>query len=116
MLSSVPIKQHHPPVFLFYANRYIEDAAFMDTLCNFEMLTGNFHFVPTFTRIAPGQGGWKGTTGPVNAKMLSNYISNLQDPIYYVAGPPGMVAGTHHTLVELAVREEDIRTEHFVGY
>ena len=116
MLSSVPIEKHHPPVFLFYANRYVEDAAFMDTLCNREKVTENFHFVPTFTRIAPGQSGWKGATGPINAHMLSNYISNLQDPIYYVAGPPGMVAGTQQTLVELAVPEEDIRTENFAGY
>jgi NAD(P)H-flavin reductase len=48
----------------------------------------------------------EGTTGPINTQMLANYISNLQDPIYYVAGPPGMVAGTHQTLVEFAVREE----------
>ena len=116
MLSSGPIEKHHPAGFLFYANRYVEDAAFMDTLCNLEMLTGNFNFVPTFTRIARGQGGWKGSSGPINTRMLSNYISNLQDPIYYVAGPPGMVAGTHQTLVELAVREEDIRTESFAGY
>jgi ferredoxin-NADP reductase len=116
MLSSGRIEQHHPPVFLFYANRYSEDAAFMDTLCNLEMFNGNFHFVPTFTRIAPGQGGWKATIGPINPQMLSNYISNLQDLSYYVAGPPGMVAGTHQTLVELAVREEDIRTESFTGY
>jgi ferredoxin-NADP reductase len=116
MLSSVPIEKHHPPFFLFYANRYVEDAAFMDTLCNREKVTENFHFVPTFTRIAPGQGGWKGATGPINAHMLSNYISNLQNPIYYVAGPPGMVAGTQQTLVELAVPEEDIRTENFAGY
>ena len=80
------------------------------------MSTGNFHFVPTFTRIAPGQGGWKGSTGPINAHMLSKYVSNLQDPIYYVAGPPGMVAGTHQALVELAVRGGDIRTAHFEGY
>jgi ferredoxin-NADP reductase len=116
MLFSVPLKKHRPPVFLFYANRYIEDAAFMETLCNLEMSTGNFHFVPTFTRIAPGQGGWKGSTGPINAHMLSKYVSNLQDPIYYVAGPPGMVAGTHQALVELAVHGGDIRTEHFEDY
>jgi ferredoxin-NADP reductase len=114
-LSSGPIEKHHPAVF-FYAYRYIEDAAFIDTLCNLEMLTGNFHFVPTFTRIAATPGWMEGATGPINTQMLSNYISNLQDPIYYVAGPPGMVAGTHQTLVELAVREEDIRTESFTGY
>ena len=58
----------------------------------------------------------RGHISPINAHMLSNYISNLQDPIYYVAGPPGMVAGTQQTLVELAVPEEDIRTENFAGY
>lgn len=116
MLFSIAIEKHHPPVFLFYVNRHIEDAAFMDTLCNLEMSTGNFHFVPTFTRIAAGEGGWKGATGPINAQMLSNCISNFQDPIYYVAGPPGMLAATVQTLDELDVPGEDIRTEHFVGY
>jgi NAD(P)H-flavin reductase len=71
----------------------------------------NFHFVPTFTRIAPGQGGWKGTTGPINTQMLSNYISNSQDPIYYVAGPPGMVAGlTKRWLSSLSVKKTFVQT------
>jgi ferredoxin-NADP reductase len=42
-------------------------------------------------------------------------IGDLQDPIYYVAGPPGMVSGAHQTLVEFAVPEESIRIEHFAG-
>ena len=116
MLSSAAIDKTHPPVFLFYANRHIEDAAFMDTLWDLEMSNQNFHFFPTFTRIAAGDLGWKGATGPINAQMLSKYIGHLQDPIYYVAGPPGMVAGAHQTLVELAVPEENIRIEHFAGY
>ena len=116
MLTSAAIDKSHPPVFLFYANRYVEDAAFMDTLWDLEMSNRSFHFVPTFTRIGPGHGGWKGQTGPINAQLLSKYINILQDPIYCVAGPPGMVNGAHQTLVELAVREEDIRTEHFAGY
>lgn len=116
ILSSVPIDKHHPPVLLFYSNRYFEDAAFLNILCDLEMSTDNFYFVPTFTRIVPGQGGWRGATGPINVQMLSHHINNLQNPIYYVAGPPGMVAGIHQTLAELAVRKEDIRTEHFAGY
>jgi len=48
--------------------------------------------------------------------MLSTHISDLQYPIYYVAGPPGMVSGAYQTLVELAVPEENIRIEHFTGY
>ena len=116
MLSSAAIDKSHPPVFLFYANRYVEDAAFMDTLWDLEMSNRHFHFVPTFTRIAPGHDGWTGATGPLNAQMLSKHINNLLDPIYYVAGPPGMVAGAQQMLLELAVPEESIRMEHFAGY
>lgn len=116
MLSSAAIEKHHPPVFLFYANRHIEDAAFMDALWDLEMSNQHFHFFPTFTRIATGHGGWTGATGPLNAQMLSKHINNLPDPIYYVAGPPGMVAGAQQMLLELAVPEESIRIEHFVGY
>lgn len=116
MLSSAAIDKTHPPVFLFYANRHIEDAAFMDTLCDLEMSNRNFHFFPTFTRIATGHRGWKGASGPINAKMLSHHISDLQKPIYYIAGPPGMVTGTHQTLVDLTVPEDSIRIEHFAGY
>lgn len=116
MLSSAAIDKTHPPIFLFYANRHIEDAAFMDTLRDLEMSSQNLHFFPTFTRIATGHRGWKGATGPINAPMLSKHIGDLQDPIYYIAGPPGMVAGAYQTLVELAVTEENIRIEHFAGY
>lgn len=116
MLSSAAIDKAHPPLFLFYANRYVEDAAFMDTLWDLEMSNRSFHFVPIFTRIGPGNGGWKGETGPINAQLLSKHINILRDPIYYVAGPPGMVTGAHQTLVGLGVPEEDIRTEHFAGY
>ena len=116
MLSSAAIDKSHPPVLLFYANRYAEDAAFMDTLWDLEMSNGSFRFVPTFTRIDPGHGGWKGATGPISAQMLSKHTNDLHDPIYYIAGPPGMVVGAHQTMVELAVPEESIRTEHFAGY
>jgi ferredoxin-NADP reductase len=88
----------------------------MDTLWDLEMSSRNFHFVPTFTRIGPGLRRWKGTTGPINEQMLSQHIGDLQDPIYYIAGPPGMVAAAHQTLTGFAVPEEDIRIEHFAGY
>jgi len=116
MVSSAMSLKTHPPIFLFYANRHIEDAAFMETLWQLEASNPSFHFVPTFTRISPGLGGWEGKTGHISAEMLSEHISDLPGPIYYVAGPPAMVEAAHQLLVELAIDEEDIRTEHFAGY
>ena len=41
MISSVASNTLHPPISLFYANRYHEDAAFIDTLRDLESSTGN---------------------------------------------------------------------------
>jgi NAD(P)H-flavin reductase len=40
----------------------------------------------------------------------------LRSPIYYIAGPPRMVAATRRTLSEVGVDEDEIRTEELAGY
>jgi len=59
---------------------------------------------------------WKGETGLINQEMLSRHLTNLQGPIFYIAGPPAMVAGMRAMLVAAKVDEDDIRTEDFAGY
>jgi len=49
-------------------------------------------------------------------EMLSRHLTNLQGLIYYVAGPPAMVAGTRKMLVGAGVDEDDILAEDFAGY
>jgi len=48
--------------------------------------------------------------------MLVTQVGIVRGPIYYVAGPPMMVAATRRTLSEVGVDEDDIRTEEFAGY
>jgi Na+-transporting NADH:ubiquinone oxidoreductase subunit NqrF len=48
--------------------------------------------------------------------MLARHAGTLQGPIYYVAGPPLMVAAMREMLVGAGVDEDDIRTEEFAGY
>ena len=48
--------------------------------------------------------------------MLSRHSNDAQSPIYYLAGPPGMVKGLHTMLQESGVDDDDIRTEEFGGY
>jgi len=48
--------------------------------------------------------------------MLSRHLTTLQGPIYYIAGPPAMVAGIRKMLVAGNVDEDDIRAEDFAGY
>jgi ferredoxin-NADP reductase len=48
--------------------------------------------------------------------MISAHLGMLRGPIYYLAGPPMMVAAARQTLSECGVDEDDIRTEEFAGY
>jgi ferredoxin-NADP reductase len=101
---------------LFYSNRRPEDAAFLDSLQRLEKSNPNFHLVCTMSEMQHSKREWKGETGLINQEMLSRHLTNLQGPIYYVAGPPAMVAGIKAMLVAANVDEDDIRTEDFAGY
>jgi ferredoxin-NADP reductase len=116
MLSSAAVDKVGHSIFLFYANRYFEDAAFMDDLWDLASSNRNFRFIPTFTRIDAGYRGWKGAIGHISEEMLSTHVGDLTRPIFYIAGPPTMVAAARRTLVETGVDEDDIRTEEFAGY
>ena len=48
--------------------------------------------------------------------MLVKYVPSLHGPIYYLAGPPAMVAAMRRMVTEAGVDEDDIRTEEFSGY
>jgi ferredoxin-NADP reductase len=104
------------PIVLFYANRYLEDAAFIDPLWKLERANPRFRFVPTLTRTDENYRGWRGETGHISPEMLATQIRILRGPIYYIAGPPTMVAATRQMLGEVGVDEDDIRTEEFAGY
>ena len=49
-------------------------------------------------------------------QLMSVHLPSPQGPIYYLAGPPAMVAAMRRTLIEAGVDEDDIRTEKFSGY
>jgi ferredoxin-NADP reductase len=116
MLSYATGEKLDHPIVLFYANCYLEDAVFMDALWKLERANPRFRFIPTLTRTDKNYLGWKGETGHINSEMLVTQVGTLRGPIYYIAGPPTMVAATHRTLCVVGVDEDDIRTEEYSGY
>ena len=116
ILSYAAAERLRHPIVLFYANRYFEDAPFMDALWKLAEANPRFRFVPTFTGMPNNYRGWKGETGHISPEMLSTHVGSLRGPIYYLAGPPTMVAGACRTLAEAGVDQDDIRTEEFAGY
>jgi len=103
-------------LYLFYSNRRPEDAAFLEALQTLETTNPNFHLICTMTEMAKSKKGWEGETTLIDKEMVSRHLATLQGPIYYIAGPPTMVAAMRQTLVSAGVEEDDIRAEEFAGY
>jgi ferredoxin-NADP reductase len=101
---------------LFCSNRRPEDTPFLDILQELEKSDPNFQLICTMTDMTKSTKEWKGETGLVDKGMLSRHLTTLQGPIYYIAGPPAMVADVRKMLVASDVDEDDIRTEDFAGY
>jgi ferredoxin-NADP reductase len=103
-------------LYLFYSNRRPEDAPFLTELQDLERENPNYKFTPTMTQPEKSDRPWKGKTGYIDKEMLSESIRDLTKPIYYVAGPPEMVAGMRKMLNDSSVDDDDLRTEDFEGY
>jgi ferredoxin-NADP reductase len=115
VFDAVAEKKAHQ-IYLFYSNRKPEDAAFLGELQQVARDHSNFHLVLTMTEMGGAREQWTGETGPLDQKKLRSHLDSLNGPIYYIAGPPGMVAAMRGVLVEADVDEDDIRTEDFPGY
>ena len=103
-------------LYLFYSNRRPEDAPFLEILQGLEKTSPTFRLVTTMTEMARSSREWDGETGFIDGEMLTRHVRTLQGPIYYVAGPPPMVAAMREMLVGAGVDEDDVRTEEFAGY
>lgn len=103
-------------IFLFYSIRRIEEAAFLTELREIHELDLHFKLIPTITHPDGVPRHWEGELGHINEAMLTKWLPDYQVPIFYVAGPPGMVAGMRHMLGKVGVSDDDIRAEEFAGY
>ncbi|VVC75806.1 Na(+)-translocating NADH-quinone reductase subunit F [Aquicella siphonis] len=113
MIQSATRHQSMQKIILFYGNQSIKDAAYLQELSLLQTLNPHFTFVPTLTMTDEG---WKGETGFITHTMIKKYISDLNQPIYYVCGSPVMVTALQETLVEMGVEENKIKVEDFPGY
>jgi ferredoxin-NADP reductase len=110
-------------ILLFYANRRPEDAPFLDELGGLARENPCFTVIPTMTKMSDSRQPWNGETGYITHELIERYLKRgqspgqeLSEPIYYMAGPPAMVAGLRTMLNKANVDDDDIRTEEFTGY
>lgn len=102
-------------LFLFYSNRISEDAAYLKEIEELAGQNSNFTAVNTMTSLE-GADSWEGETGYINMDMVSKYVPQKENAVYYSAGPMAMVSSMRKFLEESGVSDDDIRTEEFAGY
>ena len=103
-------------IFLFYSIRRLEEAAFLKELREIQEMNHRFKFIPTITHPDGIPHHWRGELGHITEPMLRRSLPDFQVPIFYIAGPPGMVAGMRQILCDAGVSDDDIRAEEFTGY
>ena len=116
MLRQAAKDQRQQRLILLYSNRRPEDAAFLSELQQLEGKNPNFRLVATMTEMHASHLPWAGQESLVTAELVRNAVGDLAAPIFYVAGPPGMVEAMRQTLNRAEIDDDDIRSEEFYGY
>jgi ferredoxin-NADP reductase len=101
-------------LYLFYSNRGWDDAAFMEEFENMTAQNPNFTLIPTIT--GRRTLAWPFEKGHIDRGMLTRYLRGLKGPVYYIAGPSGMVTAMTEMLNASGVNENDIKVEEFGDY
>jgi len=61
---------------------------------------------------------WKGERGRIDRPMMARHVDgrDLENSIFYICGPPGMLKAMQGLLQDLQIPKERIRVEEFTGY
>ena len=99
---------------LLYSNKTPEDIVYRDEWLVFEKQNPNLKVVNTVTDYQGAD--WKGKTGRINEAMIREFCNDIDNTIFYICGPPGMVDGLSNLLKTMSIPQQNIKVEKFVGY
>ena len=91
---------------LIYSNRNPDSAAFLEDLQKWEKANPNLKLFAKMTD----------QTGHVDESYIKSSAGELADSVFYIVGPPGMVAAMTKILEKLKISRDDMRFEEFTGY
>lgn len=102
---------------LIYSNRRPEDAPYLKDLQQLATRYPSvFTFVPTMSEPEKSSQSWQGETGRITQELVRKYVSDLQIPIFYIAGLTEMVAAMQKLLADAGVDKTNIRAEEFGAF
>ncbi len=101
---------------LIFGNRTENDIAFLDDFNQMEKENRNLRVVHTLSKPI-NTSAWTGKTGRINADIIREEITDHEERIFYVCGPPKMVEASVSLLADnLHISKDRIKNELFSGY
>ncbi len=99
---------------LLYSNKTPDDICYRDEWHVFERENPNLKVINTITK--PEGTGWSGRTGRIDDSMIKEFCSDLQNTVFYICGPSGMVNALSELLKSMNLPQQNINVEIFPGY
>ncbi len=104
-------------IVLLYGNNSKKDIIFKEDLDAMSESNKNLKIVYTLTAHGIDDNTWQGRRGFIDKKMIFEEIPDFTDRVFYICGPPGMVAALNGILTrQLNLHSDKIITENFTGY
>ena len=98
---------------LIYSNKTPADIVYRDEWPVFEKENKNLKVVNTIT---DNTEGWRGRNERINENMIREFCSDVNNTVFYICGPPGMVNGMQELLKTMDIPQQDVKIERFIGY
>jgi ferredoxin-NADP reductase len=100
-------------IMLFYGCRNETEIAFKRELEEMQLKNPNLKVIFVLAEPNPN---WTGKVGFVTADMINQEVPDFKNRIFYICGPPGMVAAMQKLVVALGLPETQLRLESLVGH
>jgi ferredoxin-NADP reductase len=112
MLSYIDDLKLANPVTLLYCVRTRADIIFQNELVRLRRSLPHFTYEVCLSRPDPT---WKGRSGRLTEEFVSQLVTDLDSPTFFLCGPKGFMHGAYQILSTLGVNEERILQESFGG-
>lgn len=116
MIKYAADKNLNIPIHLIYSNSIPEEIAFRAELEGSAKDHPNIKVDMTITKPEESKEKWSGLTGRIDENLIPKLVTNLNDNIFWVCGPPAMVDAMEQTLGKLNLSAGKVRSEKFTGY
>jgi ferredoxin-NADP reductase len=102
MIRFADEKELASPMTLLYANRSKESAAYLDELQTIANRNKDFILKNRF--------------GKIDEEFMRQDVKNMEQSVWYIAGPPAMVTYARNALFLLGIEDSRVHCEEFAGY